>query len=106
MITSSLEARQYWCLLPEHDPLLGLLILLLHILHVHEGRVGIGLFGVRIREGRFVTDDRIFWMIFIFECCLFYLKGCSSMVFSLVGSDWYTPRLSFGIIMMVLTELL
>ena len=59
MITSSLEARQYWCLLPEHDPLLGLLILLLHILHVHEGRVGIGLFGVRIREGRFVTKRNI-----------------------------------------------
>ena len=29
---------------------------------------------------------------------LIYLRGCSSIVFSLVGNDWYIPRLSFGIV--------
>ena len=46
--------------------MLGLLVLLLRVLHVHEGRVGIGLLGVRIREGRFVTDDIIIVDFFIF----------------------------------------
>ena len=52
------------CSIPEQDALLGFLVLLLRVLHVHEGGVGIGLLGIGIGEGRFVTKRRGIGLVF------------------------------------------